>query len=105
MTSNEASVSAEQLDVLDSCSIGLALDKDCHKRGYCRKVGLTAISDLSKEDQDSLKLRCDVPVSNESNICHHHQQMYIHCYEELQRKCCDPYGKHKNTIKCELTFF
>jgi hypothetical protein len=93
----------------ESCQFGLILkDNQCHKTTIIKEVGLTNIYDLSENDLELLKLRCDddyqydeLAVSQNPTICNHHKALYISSYfESHQVICCDPFKHHsKSTSK------
>ncbi|GBM26790.1 Zinc transporter ZIP11, partial [Araneus ventricosus] len=59
---------------------------------------IQAIEKLSETDLNLLKLRTDSNYELKT-ICLHHQSVFLKNYEFLQKVCCDPFKKHKTTIK------
>ena len=85
---------------LIECFIGKHLSEKCHVRKLTRTIGFIKISELKHEDQELLKWRCKISLINdESQICFHHEQKFIHQYEKCQYRCADPFKKHKNIVK------
>ena len=62
------------------CTIGLQLNEECHKKVYCKTVGVISASSISTK----------------------HEKMYLARYESLQKYCCDPKNIHKQKITSGL---
>ena len=78
----------------ETCSIGFMLNG-----AECSGNGLINISTLCPEEQELLQLRCStLTFSEESTICERHQMRFLKLFEIHQRKCCDPFRKHKKAI-------
>lgn len=84
------------------CSIGIALEEECHKKIYCRNVGTLAASDLSQDDKKLLEWRSGVLLRDDSTVCFHHEKMYISRYEYTQKYCSDPFKLHKKRISSKF---
>ncbi|XP_071950770.1 ARL14 effector protein-like [Antedon mediterranea] len=88
---------------LNPCSIGLALNEDCHLNTIFRgSHALINATDLSKEKKVLLEWRTAVEFADDNTICNHHEKKYISYYERLQRQCCDPFKRHKKAITKSL---
>lgn len=91
---------------LNPCSVGLALNEECHlNRHYRGKHGLMTAPNLSEKKKRLLRWRASIPFEGEeSTICYHHEKKFISLYENLQRQCCDPYNKHPKAVKSKYIF-
>ena len=63
----------------------------------CSETDFKKIDVLSKKDQELLTLRCNI-IGNMSYICERHENKFLKLFELHQKKCCDPFRKHKKTI-------
>ena len=82
------------------CSVGLALNVDCHKLTYSRKCGFLRAEDMSENEQNLLNWRANyISFDDDANICFHHEKIYQSRYEALQKYCCDPFQCHKKHIQ------
>ena len=57
---------------------------------------------LTKEQAKLISLRTVLEIGSEFTICHHHEQTILTQYGAFQKKCCDPFQKHKNPVKGSL---
>ena len=80
-----------------SCTIGIELERLCHKTTYSQEIGLINFDVLSKRQKLLLTLRTQIEET--SNICYHHKQIYFIRYKMSQRKCADPFKLHKKPHK------
>ncbi|GBL74436.1 ARL14 effector protein [Araneus ventricosus] len=83
---------------MEKCSVGKFTHSDCHLLNYVNRKAIQAIEKLSETDLNLLKLRTDSNYELKT-ICLHHQSVFLKNYEFLQKVCCDPFKKHKTTIK------
>ena len=49
-----------------------------------------------------LSLRTWIVDLTDKTICFHHKQTYLARYSHFQKKCCDPFAKHKKRLKSGL---
>lgn len=82
---------------MDSCCIGQSLSDECHKTTYNRYNGLKSAESFDKEILDILLLRSG--VNSISNVCLHHEHIFLKKYPEKQTSCCDPFNNHKRKTK------
>ena len=75
------------------CSIGLIDNSD-----KCSVNEFVKISELSSEDQELLRFRSTVIITGDSTICESHQIKLLKLFVLHQRRCCDPFRKHKKAI-------
>ncbi|GBM94862.1 hypothetical protein AVEN_141441-1, partial [Araneus ventricosus] len=83
---------------MEKCSVGKFTHSDCHLLNYVNRKAIQAIEKQSETDLNLLKLRTDSNYELKT-ICLHHQSVFLKNYEFLQKVCCDPFKKHKTTIK------
>ncbi|GBN56232.1 hypothetical protein AVEN_160013-1 [Araneus ventricosus] len=83
---------------MEKCSVGKFTHSDRHLLNYVNRKAIQAIEKLSETDLNLLKLRTDSNYELKT-ICLHHQSVFLKNYEFLQKVCCDPFKKHKTTIK------
>eukprot|EP00795_Rhopilema_esculentum_P004350 gene4350-20570_t len=87
---------------LEKCSIGSHLQEEFHSRFYTRSVGIKTSNSLTKEQAELISSRTGLEIGPEFTICHHHEQTVLAQYSAFQKKCCDPFQKHKNPVKGSL---
>ena len=80
-----------------SCTIGIKLERICHKTNYSQEIGLIHFDALGEREKLLLTLRNK--TEERSNICYHHKQIYLIRYAMSQRKCADPFKLHKKPHK------
>lgn len=93
-----------QTKVLNSCTVGIGLTDDCHKRHHCRTIGLIKATALTQENRRYLQWRCGLAISDESTVCKHHEKIYIARYTSLQTKCCNPFNLHNKPVSSKLLY-
>ena len=64
---------------------------------------LTIILTCTPEEQELLSLRCCISINADSTICEKHKLTYLKLFEVKQRKCCNPFRRHKKNITSGLT--
>jgi len=95
---------------MSRCSIGLYLqtEADCHKTTYTRnsalKQDLKTVEQLKPDSFDLLKRRIgpEYQIQSTDTVCLHHEKCLLDKYIHLQTACCDPYKKHKSSVKKAL---
>ena len=87
---------------LEKWSIGSHLQEECHSRFYTLSVGIKTSNSLTKEQAELISLRTGLEIGPEFTICHHHEQTILMQYGAFQKKCCDPFQKHKNPFNGSL---
>ena len=81
------------------CSVGKVIDKE-----ICATTEFKKISTLTKEEQELLQLRCRIQVELNSDICEKHQLKFLTMFALHQKKCCDPFRKHKTTATSKIYY-
>ena len=83
----------------EPCSFNSENSK-CHQKKYSVTRGIRKV----KEDEfNILKLRSSIAdVSRPAQICTHHEKELLTNYSFEQRKCADPFKKHKKPISKSL---
>ena len=87
---------------LVKCSVGQYLEEECHSTTHTRSTGFKRVDSLSLELVDLFTRRTGIQCSPELAICNHHEQAVLVKYSSLQRKCCDPFLRHKNPVRGSL---
>ena len=87
---------------LKNCSVGEHLKEECHLLVHTRSTALKLFSRLTAEQVELVVLRTGIPSSPDLDICLHHEKAVLVRYPQLQRKCCNPFGKHKKPAKDSL---
>ena len=87
---------------LDNCFIGSQLSQSCHSFVYSRKAGIKQVSSLDASQIKLISLRTGLDNIKDKTICFHHEQTTLFKYSHLQKKCCDPFLKHKKAVKAGL---
>ena len=80
---------------LNYCSIGQSMKGICHTTKFTRKSGMESISELESDELDLIQMCC---LSVSTNVCLHHEQMYIHKYSNWQVTCRNPTQLHKKIV-------
>jgi hypothetical protein len=57
---------------------------------------------LSPNDSDLLSRRSNINIEQCNQLCKVHYDRFIRLYTVNQKKCCDPFKKHKKTIAKDL---
>lgn len=83
------------------CSIGVQLNIKC-EIGKNATEGLTSIIDFDEEKKDLLYWRSGLSREDLQTVCSHHEKMFLTGFESSQRKCCDPFSRHKTAIRASL---
>lgn len=86
------------------CSIGAHTKEQCNLHSYSDEKKTWTTSDFTQEQLNNLQLRLEnFFIKEDTFICHHHKLKYLDYYTTLSfSKCCDPFSKHKKTIKTDL---
>lgn len=88
---------------MQKCCVGVLLDTECHEKAYLsQKQDILSVHSLTNEERDLLNIRVAADKGVEcllENVCIFHKYYYIDRYPSLQKKCCDPFQKHKKAIK------
>ena len=79
---------------LKSCSVGIKVGDNCHQLSYCRKQCIYNTTDLNEEQVKLMKMRARIEKLD--TVYHHHQTIFFHWCESLQKTCCDPFKRHEN---------
>ena len=87
---------------LDNCFIGSQLSQSCHSFVYSRKAGMKQVSSLDANQIKLISLRTGLDNIEDKTVCFHHEQTTLFKYSHLQKKCCDPFLKHKKAVKAGL---
>ncbi|XP_049790366.1 ARL14 effector protein-like [Schistocerca nitens] len=93
----------EEEESLAPCSIGKdAAASKCHVIFYAKKTGFKAFSDFTECDQKLLVSRSEAKLDENSIICFHHEALFLHEYQAMQKKCCNPFKKRNHNVKAGL---
>ena len=85
---------------MNSCSVGLYLDSECHKLIYCRTVGLKNLESFESNELELVFWRSGLTMLNiNATICHHHEQTVLKKFSSFQKSCFDPFRIHKKVVK------
>ena len=76
---------------MDPCSIGTAMNWECHKTSQTYHNDLLRFQDLDEMDQQLIKLQNGILADIET-VCLHHLKYLIDKFEPFMRVCCDPLG-------------
>lgn len=89
----------------EACTVGVQLNDVCHKTSFVHVNGKKRLQDLSEEDKQILFLRTGITTTDASDICFHHEQVYLIRYELYAKysSCCNPFKVHKKKGEKELT--
>ena len=80
-----------------SCTIGIKLERICHKTPCSQEIGLINFDVLSEREKLLLALRTQ--IEEISNISYHLKHIYLIRYSVSQRKCTDRFKLHKKPRK------
>ena len=69
---------------------------------FTRKTGLLELRNFSQDKLALLNYRTSLQLSGSDNICLHHEKYFIEKFCERQRKCCDPFDRHRTPVKSGL---
>ncbi|XP_072043498.1 uncharacterized protein [Amphiura filiformis] len=86
------------------CSVGKLLKLECHLRQFTREKKLHLVDEYTQDEKKLVSWRCGINMDDlkSATICSHHSQAYLHSYEAIQRKCCDPWQNHQSTLNASL---
>ena len=85
-----------------TCFIGSQLSQSCHSFLYTRKAGIKRTSSLDTNQIKLIALRTGLDNIEDKTICFHHEQTVLSKYSHSQKKCSDPFSKHKKAVKAGL---
>ena len=83
---------------MDSCTVGIAMQWECHKTFYTPNKSLVKFSNLDERDQQLVKLRTDIH-GDINDICLYHRQYLLDYFETYQKVCCNPFKTHKRSFR------
>lgn len=84
------------------CTIGNADNSACHLTSYNWRKGLKLITEYTPENQLLISWRCGLSFANTSQICLHHEALFLTQFESLQRNCCNPFHKKHHVKQKDL---
>jgi len=87
------------LEIMDICSVGRALKKDCHIDTFVERIG---INNVSEHDREIWALRTGIQSTEITDICCHHQAEFDTYYSSRRLKCYNIFKKHKKVISSKL---
>ena len=85
-------------DSSSNCSIGLAKEEICHKQTYVKKIGLIPFESIESIEKQLIVTRSGIQTPIET-ICYHHNHLLLEKYEGHQKKCCNPFQRHKDSVE------
>ena len=91
-------------DSSSNCSIGLAKEEICHKQTYVKKIGLIPFESIESIEKQLIVTRSGIQTPIET-ICYHHNHLLLEKYEGHQKTCCNPFQRHKDSVKGILCIF
>ena len=77
---------------LKSCNFGTL--------GKCFAIAYTKVQrvrNVTSDEIELLSLRSKLASTDIRDICSHHEQVYLHKYFELQKKCCNAFDLHRDS--------
>lgn len=86
-------------NLLPACSIGEALNSECHSKSYTVERSFYPFTEFSADDKFAILRRTGLAESSVINLCSHHKCMFVQYYHSNQRTCCDPFLRHRHTKK------
>ena len=87
----------------DHYSVGSQLDSECNSLTYCRTTGCIQVSGFAEVDKDLKYWRSNVTL-NETDICYHHEKMFLKRYESLQKYCCKSFALQKYSVSMNFKY-
>ena len=92
------------MESTDSCSVGKALEDECHKLTYTRIKQLLNFNTI-KEEKILLKWSSSLwHLDALEAVCMHHYKSFIgNAFEKKYSKCCDIFQKHAKKSKQTIT--
>ncbi|XP_065643371.1 uncharacterized protein LOC136075062 [Hydra vulgaris] len=82
------------------CSVGILSNDQCHKMVHTKSIGLKDLSSYSERNRNLLLWRSGLSILNVNvKICLHHEQILLNRFANSQKKCIDPFKRHKTNIK------
>ena len=101
--SNLALVITKSAKVMSSsCSVGIALQSECHKKNY-KYQSQTLLSTDTLEDDDKellhtgVKGECNSDVQLDT-ICSYHKYQFIDVYSRSFKSCCNVFDTHRRAV-------
>ena len=82
------------------CTIGLLLNKECHKTWHTKSKELFGFKSL--EHAEEILWRANLRNSNiddTATICSHHLHVFDKYYSAKYATCCNSFGSHKKKVK------
>ena len=76
-----------------TCSIGELLSEQC------KSTDLEYVGSLSIALKEGLSLRVGTELKDDDKICHNHKENLVVEYVRFQKKCSDPFQRHKNAAR------
>ena len=67
--------------------------------GKCFAITYTKVQrirNVTSDEIELLSLRSKLSSTDIRDICSHHEQVYLHKYSALQKKCCNAFDLHKD---------
>lgn len=86
------------------CGFGI-LDDLCGSLTYTQNTGSVEVGKLSNEEKELILWRTGLEDTENLYICYHHQHVILKRFAMNQKKCCDPFKKHKKPAKGVFLYF
>ena len=89
------------MESTDSCSVGKALEDECHKLTYTRIKQLLNFNTIKEEEKILPKWRSGLRHFDAlETVCMHHYKSFMgNAFEKKYSKCCDIFKKHAKKVK------
>jgi hypothetical protein len=84
---------------MESCSVGIKLGEECHKKTFIQKSQLCVVPN---EEIEVLSLRTRISQEDLSTICSHHYKEFLTYFSLNIKKCCDVLNIHKKAVRTNL---
>ena len=84
------------------CSVGKACREACSSLSNGNDKDFQYIQELDTVVKEELVLRLGTELEGNPTICHRHKEKFILNYCSNNKKCCDPYKKHKKAVRTSL---
>ena len=84
------------------CSVGKACGEACSSVSNGNDKDFQYIQVLDTVVKEELVLRLGTELEGNPTICHRHKEKFILNYCSNNKKCCDPYKKHKKAARTSL---
>ena len=84
---------------MESCSVGIMLNEECHKKTFISNSQLCV---LSNEEIELLSLRTNISQEDLATACTHHHKQFLKYFSLNIKKCCDVLNMHEKAVRKNL---